>query len=436
MLAFTDYFYGSVCHVCKRSGNEDNVVLKVCSGCKLFSYCSYVHQKDHWPIHKEFCKCIQTILKRTGGRHVFQEAKQYLISDYREWNRYRTSIMQLAECIMNRPPWPLEQQVFLFPPVCNVCHHYEPAEMIPCSQCNSVLYCSVEHKENDLPHTFVCNVLKLCFTIDIHLSKYHNVSPYPTVTTSIQNHYTALPESMDKFVKNYANISGTKSSITSCLASEILSCPLTVLHVIERVLGRGWVSKKDLTLHVPGADILELCAMKTWEILFHWLPYLRYLHIILIGPGLINKDVLQKPQLCSSCDKNKKLEIDFKPNFLYQDYINNNECCVPDIIVAFNCGLSEFEKVPEKDLWKNSISSLLHFPSTLIVLTSYCKEESDHDIARVLNMKKVNIDTKILVKGEQNPFASLSPRRDWELKSPGSSNVVFYINNYFSVIQT
>uniref|UniRef100_A0A1B6E0F3 MYND-type domain-containing protein n=1 Tax=Clastoptera arizonana TaxID=38151 RepID=A0A1B6E0F3_9HEMI len=434
MFAFSDYFYGTVCHVCKRCGNEDNVILKVCSNCKLFSYCSLEHQKDHWPIHKEFCKCIQAILKRTGGQHVFQEAKELMITDHIEWNNYKINLIQLAECILKRSLTALEQQVFLFPPVCNICYHYEPTQMIPCSLCNSVTYCSQDHKELDFFHKNVCNILKLSFDIDKYISKYHSVSPYPNVTTSIQNLYTSLPENMDMFVKNYASISGTKTLVNTCLASEILSCPLTVLHIFERAYGRECATKKSLILHLVGADILELCAMKTWEILFHWLPSLKYLHLVYIGPGLLNSDNL-KPRLCSSCDQSRKFKMDFKPNLLYNDYVNSNECYIPDIIVAFNCGLCEFEKTPEKDLWKSSVPSLLHFPSSIVIITAYCKEECDSDTLRVFKMKKDNADIKILIKGEKNPFSSLSPRRDWESKQE-SDSAVFYINNYLSVIQT
>ena len=49
-----------VCVVCQIEAD------KKCTGCNEVVYCGKEHQKKHWPIHKNDCKCWKVIEDTKG----------------------------------------------------------------------------------------------------------------------------------------------------------------------------------------------------------------------------------------------------------------------------------------------------------------------------------------------------------------------------------
>jgi hypothetical protein len=50
-----------MCYYC--GGNKPIEQIKECLGCSCVLYCSRECQVAHYPRHKDYCKCIQEMLK-------------------------------------------------------------------------------------------------------------------------------------------------------------------------------------------------------------------------------------------------------------------------------------------------------------------------------------------------------------------------------------
>jgi hypothetical protein len=100
---------------------------------------------------------------------------------------------------------------------------------------------------------------------------------------------------------------------------------------------------------------------------------------------------------------------------------------MPDIIVAYNCGLHEYMGT-DTDTWLLSLPFLVKFNHTPLILTSYTSDEAYRDIARILDYRKDSLT--VYLKCKKNPFASKRPYRDWG----GENCDVFFQNNFITLV--
>jgi splicing suppressor protein 51 len=213
--------------------------------------------------------------------------------------------------------------------------------------------------------------------------------------------------------------------IEVALLSELLTCPLTLLYALEKL--RTSV-KKNVVVHVVGAGAFECTFIKKWEIILHCLPQLSCLDIIFIGP-----EVEQRSEticvLCADCQqKGRELATHFQTGKLYHQYASSETFLLPDIIVAFNCGLHEYEGT-KSDTWSQSLPYLVKFDHIPLILTSYTGDEAYKDVARILKCRKDPLT--VYLKCSKNPFASRRPYRDWD-----SENSDVFFQNYFITLVT
>lgn len=405
-------FYCTVCQVCK---NPPTIDAKFCSGCKLVQYCCEAHQKEDWQNHKDFCKSVKDILKLTHSDHIYKEIFGHIGENLEIWTELRISVMKLVEVILRRSVTYIETQMLLFPPLCNLCHSYEQNKMYSCIGCNNVMYCSQEHQQNDIKHKQVCRYLFLSYKID--LQRYFNQNTaYNFKMLGDFKMFKTFPESLEKIFKPYSQ----NLSSEELLLSEPLSYFITLAFVIEKVYKNECNS---LTIHVVGADTMELLAIQALPFLFKLLPKLSNLKIFMIGPNL-PKHISVPPKIQDNCS------LYLVKEKLYHDYIQGGDFNYPDIIAIYNCGFCEFVTEPEKDRWKNTLPVISSLSNTTVVLTSYSAKESSSDFKRLCESgKRDKFD--VVMECKLNPFGSLYPHRDWEIQNDG----VFYVNKYLSVLK-
>lgn len=103
-------FISNACHVCKAMYNESSdadkasVHLSSCSGCRMIAYCGSVHQKQHWPQHREFCKAVQSILRKENNKSLFAGFSHYNISA-EDWKTIRYNNMVRVEGALKVRPY-------------------------------------------------------------------------------------------------------------------------------------------------------------------------------------------------------------------------------------------------------------------------------------------------------------------------------------------
>ena len=406
------FFYANTCHVCKSSGNE--TPLKKCSNCKMISYCGKEHQKQHWLQHKNLCRVLAEMLDETDMSNLLEDMHNVSME---EWVKAKMNLMLLANLKLKRKLLPYEEEMFKFPKACAVCHETNSKLITYCPSCPSASFC--EKHQNDLTHADICDKLSLCYDLDIASTVFIRNPPRNVVPFHTEMAY--LPSSIQHFIELYFNEDKSlqlSMDIQTAHISEYLTRPLTLLHAMERL---EYSTGSEMTIHIIGANMIELDGVEIWETLLHWLPSLSTLNIVLVGPELESNNEKVEGSICDCCnDKNMKLNLETH-GLLYKEYINSDSFIKPDIIAGYNLGIHECENVDsDNDSWSQSVR-ILPEQKCPFILTSYTAEEAQKEHKRLCDIlnKKVSY-----LYSEKNPFSSLRPHRDYETEG------VYYQNQY------
>ena len=409
------FFYSNTCHVCKSSGNE--LPIKKCSNCKMISYCSKEHQKQHWLHHKNICRVLAQILDEHDKSNPLEGYKN---CNNREWVEAKTNLMLLVSLRLNRKLLPYEEEMFKFPKACYTCHETNVKLLQDCSSCPCASFCK-EHRK-DPHHYLVCEKLNLCYELDIASTVFMKEAPRNVVPYHTEKAY--LPASIKHFIDLYFNEDKSlciSSDIQIAHVSEYLTRPLTLLHAMEKL---EFITKSILTVHIIGANMIELYGVEMWEMFLHWIPSLTILNLVLIGPELDSNNEKVQCNICDCCiEKGMKLHLQTY-GLLYKEYVYSDQYSKPDIIVGYNIGIHECENIDSPaDLWSASIR-ILPEQSCPFILTSYTMDEALKEHNRLCDLLKRKVAP---LSCEKNQFSSLRPHRDYETEG------VYYQNQFIII---
>ena len=118
------FFYASICHVCH---SENSTVT--CNRCRMIFYCGNKHQDQHQIHHKDICKVILSMLKEIGASNLFENFKT---ADPELWLEAKIKLLKKAELKIGRKLEEYEEQMFLFPKTCIVCHESDLSVLKNC----------------------------------------------------------------------------------------------------------------------------------------------------------------------------------------------------------------------------------------------------------------------------------------------------------------
>lgn len=412
LSSYCTFFHNNICHVCKTRSEQ----LKVCGNCKTLAYCSKEHQKQDWKTHKDICKVICT---------TEDDFSEFPVKTYEDYQNIRYIRCTAWQNRLNRPLENFENQMWMFPRVCAVC--YSKDVKIDCKNCISVLYCSNEHQTSyeDL-HRHYCDLLKLSIDFDIY--QLFNEFKLNVKIDNISDDIKSLPNNLfdlmnlcnknllefeDKITKiKYCDYASPAANILYCLEQSGLST--------ERNLG-----KKILTIHLVGADIIELSWdwNVVFEIIFHWIKDLEKLNFVLIGPELDKSMSIKNidSDICILCKERKVKATCTYYSKMYHEVVDDLD--KPDLILALNSGLHAYDE----NCWRESIGLLTKHYDVPLLLTAYTSKELQCDVDIVL--KNSSNDLKIIIEPQRNPFSCKRPMRDFNtLNVP-----IFYVNGYIAI---
>ncbi|XP_024868160.1 uncharacterized protein LOC112452272 isoform X1 [Temnothorax curvispinosus] len=298
---YNKFFYATMCHVCKRIG--DGVPLKLCSNCKMISYCGQEHQKQHWKQHKPLCKAIQNVLQ---GRQGYNMNVRGETSE--EWINIKQMFMLLVSRVLKRRLTMCEMQMFKFPRECLICHERNAQSLKVCQKC-ATCFCIKDH-EDGIEHRNICASLELCFRSDLLATKEDRTnSCVPDMISYAKHVFDTNIEFLDMndFIDAYGVIRDDSDPDGALAAdhSQYLTRPLT-LFCAMRLLHYSPRSNKDFVVHVVGASRAEECTLIGWEVLSCLLEIVMSVTIVMIGPELKYKYTSNACDPCTSSD-NKSL---------------------------------------------------------------------------------------------------------------------------------
>ena len=418
------FFYTNVCHVCR----SENISI-FCKYCNMIFYCSEPHRKDDWSKHKELCQGIQRLLKQSGMKNIFDGEIDLIGSqktDPGAWLQAKINLIAKTESQIGKKLWVFQQQMFLFPKSCFVCHETDFSKLKDC-ECGINL-CK-RHKES-LSHKEICK--------DFHLSlqlfeKEKLPDPLPK-SKYVSGEKENLPGSIEEFIDLHLILESEASmekttNLNPVVIGELLTKPLTLLYAIKKLMITEF--KKDnnsennstIVVHVIGSKNTENIYYEFWDVFFNWMQNLEKLSISFVGPETTTLNLNRSfPEL-----KERNLSIKSYP-VDYEQFVQSSFFVKPDIVVGYNLDIHECED--EKCSCKANILTIkkLNVP---FLMTSGSKEraQKDHEVLFKILKRPVAYDFCDL-----NPFASLVPERDFETEGLRFSNK--YLLLYCDLDQT
>lgn len=424
------HFYWGACLVCNITAAKGKP-LKRCSRCHSVYYCSPEHQRLHWKEHKQLCTHLSKAAQAAEQETFFCGAAG---SSSSEWNKFRGNAVRTASVILARPLELMEQEVLLFPRTCRLAScHLAVGELQDCTACHAVTYCSDSHREaQEAQHLPVCRQLRLCRLLDWQEARLG--VGLPAIPSHLDNTFLASAPDISHFLEqpwpgDHTNI--IKEEADWAFLTNQLSGPLTLLDVGCRFLP-SLGSMASLTIHVVGAGIVEMMGLIKWEYLAHRLPQLRSLKYVFIGPELEaeSEDSPVVPP-CSSCTSLGRSISYLVHCGTYSHYLKTGSPA-PDLVLAQNCGFSEFQASEDCIEWTEGWAGLgaLLQGSAPLVFTSYTSGEAEADLARLLDI--VQGEVEVLERCSTNTMRSHRPIRDWERDGDRD---LFYSNQFLSVVR-
>jgi len=428
-LYSASHYYWSCCYVCSRKSSQGNV-MKRCSRCKCVSYCCQEHQKQNWKEHKRLCKYLSTAAANVEQYNFFSGFNS---EDMESWKTFRMNAIKTCEILLSTTLTLAEKEIFLFPRACRTCNATQET-MYDCTVCYCVSYCSPQHKqEHEEEHKSMCRNLRLAMVADTYESKV-GIS-LPAIPSNVDKKYMGSAPDITHFIPEpfrSSNKEISKSELDHCFLSCHISGALTLLHAMDRFRPE-LIKKKNLEIHIVGANMYEILGLIKWEYLLHRLPEVESISYHFVGPDLENS-VEDEEQPCVPCcgpctDNNRSISYSLHPT-KYGEFKKQDDYEAPDLILVQNAGFSEYPDNEETIEWTEGwadLPNLVPQSGGLLVFTSYTGGEANKDVERVQKY----CDVRVLVS-EENPMRSLRPCRDWERDL---NKDVFYSNQYYTVVQ-
>ena len=392
----TSIFYPNECFICKALSP-----LKRCSRCNMICYCGKEHQKEHWPEHKDICNVIFLILKEKDNSHIFED---YRGLDAKNWYKIKNDWFHEIQMRLQRPLVKHEVQMIFFPRACFVCHDARQDLLKNCPGCPNASFCK-EHPSHPL-HDKDCSQMKKCHQLDtaynvrILNSSLESVGiKFVEKTPIIKSKHQTPPSSMEEFLE-YAKVP-MKCEIIKFFLEEYLHVPLTTFDAIQK-LKIPSVSK--LVIHVLNT-FEDFNGTKAWEILFHLIPSLNQIKIIILG---FKESYTLQEKLCDKCQSSKKKLFVRTVTQSCIDYAKSKEFEEPSLVFIGDVNPSEEDEMHQR-IWKLYLINVGMVNCPLMILTD--TEENRQKIQE--NLKDTFNEVLILHEGKTD-FADLRPRRRWQ----------------------
>uniref|UniRef100_A0A1I8PQW9 MYND-type domain-containing protein n=1 Tax=Stomoxys calcitrans TaxID=35570 RepID=A0A1I8PQW9_STOCA len=432
--------------------------LLTCAGCNLANYCNKSHQKIDWPLHADLCTAIQKIKKKLQISHPLLIRDQQPPKSYSDIELIIIKLKYLITCILKRPLEHHEEEITSHLQFCPICYSYKNLKFL-CLECKSQTYCSAEHLEaHRVEHMKICDTLDLYYT------------PYKTLPLA-EDFELSLKQNVENF-QNCDLVQAFESAFECKLSAKptrsredyqlfayasSFSCIFTICYGLCQLDMTAYKSSR-FVIFIVGASMEAQLWFKAihCQFFFHQYSQIQELDLYFIGP-----EVVEPPyNIIKFQYKGIQRTVNFHCHKEYFQNFRQHNSMKAQLIVAFNCGFSEYsresdsesasnceseleqQKQLEKDdtiksdTWYFGLLEILNSFSSLVIFTSFTKLEAGFDFAALTNVcqiqpLKVSIERVIAIS--QNPFRDLRPHRHWY---ENDHERIFYRNGYIQAITT
>ncbi|KAH8370432.1 hypothetical protein KR093_003449, partial [Drosophila rubida] len=398
------YFMASLCNHCKSDLCGQPQLP--CKGCGLVFYCSVGHMRDDQE-HRQLCYGLRQLVER-NGHDVFYRSGDFSAEQFRS---YRIVCIRQLEQLINRTLTATEQEVLLFPFVCNdaKCREHRYKRLTSCARCGEIAFCKDKASHLSASHVAWCEAYRLFKTFVMRQAKYGRLEPALP--------YEVLRETPVNCSNTRQILKRLKFNVSDACElaalTQISTGPLTAFYALKLC---ERLQAEQLTIHLVGAEMeFEVDVFQKWEIfLLHILPAVKTLRVVFVGPELNSSKVsfeqLSKIKCCRLCRKAERTVEYYFENRLYHDYCVQSSFKSPDLVCFFNSGLYRATGYALEDTWPDTIQAALNLKCPMVV-TSYTKYEAPLDMKQFLNQSNRHLN--VVLPPTTNPFGSEKPERNF-----------------------
>ena len=392
-----------------------------CESCGLVAYCS------------DSCKRNDTQHYESRLCKTFRKKKQISNTSLENYKRFR--LKQLRDVVQFDPSQggitQSEKNIVLYQRFCHYCGATSPSEILPCPRCDQAGFCKIgtcRDRAKD-SHDRVCREWAVSTRCQQLVCRRFG-QPLVWIPSELRRTFKCLPETwMEYFNLRNAPVF---DSCARAMVTDTLSVPMSVLYAASKYLQPGLDKMSELVIHLVGSSAEEAAFPFKYEELLHFLPRLKRLELVLIGPESSDNVVLfQDNDLCESCCvQNRKITV----RSVRIEYEKMRET-KPHLIICCNSGVHydsrEIKYIEEEEeensslnaSWDPALRLMLQLKIPL-VFTSY----NDWEIMQDLNCLKEYPRCEILMTPKLNPYRSLHSKMD-----PWRSHSSYTVNNYMFV---
>ncbi|XP_051157737.1 uncharacterized protein LOC127279435 isoform X1 [Leptopilina boulardi] len=388
-------FYANICPVCLKHDRETR--LKICSGCKMISYCGKEHQTQNWSKHKEICKIISNQLKMSKTSNIFDAVSPLKsntsdngIITLKEKKNY---VLQFVIDKFKHDLNPFEIQMILFPKHCETCGITDPIALTSCPNCPHANFCN-EHK-NDSEHIKVCTMYTNCCLMDAYqiLIKLNKTLREDFAVNIFNGNVENFPKSMTEFMDLHCTfkIFDLKTLFFQNLFySDYLTNSMTLCYILKKL--NLPIENSEIHIHFIVENLEDISKHHYWELIIHWLSHIINLKIVFFISGI---KIANFPlEICEICKQNEKSIVLEFCELNYKDYLKTDQFIKPAIVVGLNFDKSFLKNIGH--LFFN-----LKKINCPFIITALCLMDGCTNLEMLRELFKIN---GLFL--ERNPFSS------------------------------
>ncbi|XP_011182083.2 uncharacterized protein LOC105212032 [Zeugodacus cucurbitae] len=420
--------------------------LKKCSGCHLVLYCSRLHQRLDWELHRDFCRAVKRMMNTYKIKHPFLISGQ----PYNIFTMERAilQVKYLLKTVLKRNLEFHEEEITSFPAHCEVCYSFE--RLYSCTRCFGTSYCSSQHAAEDKErHKKRCSQLQLYYCP-------YKVQPRIPPEVLLGKLCKRVPDILKvDIIGAYECISGKRMPKvpTACMDNYQIfssvgdfSCMGTILFSLE-FIDVGAIKGTKFVIFILGATVEQDLWFRQVHTNWFFLQYPQFtrLELYFIGPDVLGAAKREVTYQYLGSDRTVFYE---SYRMLFQEFTRINRT-KPKLIVVFNCGFSEHapatieeqreqserlgipgDSCASKDTWSGGISQIIQTYDLPIIFTSLTRVEADLDfgaIKRIASMDRLETHITRLFDVKVNPYRDIRPLRNWQRENDDD---IFYRNGY------
>lgn len=337
-------------------------------------------------------------MKQQNISHLYQNLQDF---DSESWKLQAELLVDELEERLARAVLPNELEMLMFPRVCFVCHEARQELLRNCPGCPAVSFCS-KHPKSPL-HDENCPKLKKIHEMnaeaDLRKQLVFLERIVPIMQTLRVDQSSKRPLSMEEFLEEYIKPGVDLSENESIFLSDNCDVQLTVFNALKKLD----YSDSEVIVHIEGMLSDAIDTSKYWEVLFHLLPNLKSIKIV-----LAEVDFVREVILCGGCNSSRK-KLSMESNTLpYLDYMRTRDFEEPDVLVFLNVN----PDILENDLlisWQVKMARCRELNCSLVFTSS--SEGEPTELKKILRSTFGN--SQVCYEGV-NKFGSLSYFRHWD----------------------